>query len=180
MSWLYLAVLAGLFSSLFNYVNRYILRTNGDSTSFAWWFELLRTLIFILILPFDNFVSWSVKTIFLLLILGFVEFFSVYFYMKMHRFSQLSISTIILRLRIVWVPILALLLIGEKLKGFEYLGILIIFVGLSFVTSPKKFFVDNGVKLSFLNSIITAVLSMIVKLVSPFASASIITIAQGA
>ena len=179
MGWVILSALSGISSSLFNYVNRYVLKTNGDSTSFSWWFEVLRTFIFLLVLPFDSFFIWSYQTFFLLILLGLVEFFSVYFYMKMHSFSELSISTIVLRLRIVWVPILAFFLIGEKLGIKEYLGILIIFMGLSFVTSPRKFFIDKGIKLALLCSVITAFLSTVIKAVSPFASASIIAIAMG-
>lgn len=179
MGWIILSTLSGLSSSLFNYVNRYVLKANGDSTSFAWWFEVLRVIIFLIILPFDNFIIWSHKTIFLLLLIGIIEVFSVYFFMKMHSFSELSISSIVLRLRIVWIPIFAFFLVGEKLSLKEYLGIFIILIGLSFVTSPKKFFVDKGVKLALLSTVITALLSTVIKMATPLASASVISIAMG-
>lgn len=177
-NWILLAVVAGLASSLFNYIDRYVLRTNGDSTSFAWWFEVIRIIIFLLVLPFDYFLIVIPKSVLLLLGLGFVEFISVYTFMKMHKFSEISVSSIISRLRIVWVPILAFIFLGEKLKLLEYLGIATVFFGLSFVVSPAKTKKDEGVKFAFISSFVTAALSVLVKIASEFASAPIIILAM--
>ncbi|MFI5241219.1 MAG: EamA family transporter, partial [Microgenomates group bacterium] len=123
-------------------------------------------------------IIWSVKTVSFLLLLGVIELFSVYFYMKMHQFSHVSVSTIVLRLRLVWIPLLAFLFVGERLSYVNYMGIFTIFFGLSLVTTPKEFFYDKGIKLAFLCSFITAVLAVIVKIISPYVSASIIVLAM--
>lgn len=177
-NWLVLALAAGLFSVVFNYGCRYILKTNGDSSVFSWWFELFRVIIFLFILPFDFWINPSFNCFFLLTLIGLIEFVSIYFYSKMHRESELSVSTIILRLRIVWIPIVAFLIAGEKLSITNYLGVLLVFLGLSFISTPKKIFYDNGMWLAFVSSFITAAISILIKLVSENASASVISLAM--
>lgn len=177
-NWLILAVSAGLFSSIFNYGFRYVLKDDGDSSSFSWWFEFLRVVVILFILPFGFYVELNILTIMLLILIGLTEFISIYFYSKMHKESQLSISTIILRLRVVWIPIIAFLVMGEKLSLINYLGILIVFLGLSFISSPKKIVYDKGILLSFVCSVITAILSVMTKFLSPQVSPSIIVFAM--
>lgn len=175
-NWLILAILAGFFSSFFNYGFRHILKINGDSSSFSWWFELIRMLIFLFVLPFDYRFDLNYSSLLLFIGIGFVEFFSIYFYSKMHKESELSISTIVLRLRVVWIPILAFIFIGERLAIVNYLGVLIVFIGLSFISSPKKFFYDKGISLAFVCSLITSVLFLFTKELSVYASPSVIVI----
>jgi len=175
-NWLILAILAGFFSSFFNYGFRYVLKINGDSTSFSWWFELLRTIIFLFILPFDYRLDLSYSSLPLFAGIGIVEFLSIYFYSKMHKESELSISTIVLRLRVVWIPILAFVFMNERLTTVNYLGVLIVFIGLSFISSPKKFFYDKGILLAFICSLTTSLLFIFTKSVSHYASPSVIVI----
>lgn len=177
-NWLVLSVLAGLFSSLFNYGFRYVLKDNRDSSSFSWWFEFLRVLIILFILPFDFYLKLNLITIVLLLGIGFTEFLSIYFYSKMHKESELSVSTIILRLRIVWVPIAAFMISGERLSLTNYLGIFIIFAGLSFISSPKKIMYDKGMILSLICSLITAILAILTKSVSSNVSAPVVVLSM--
>lgn len=174
-NWIIFAIFGGLFSSIFNYGFRNLLKNGGDSTSLAWLFETFRVLILLVVLPFDFFVNFNSLTLFLLLLIGLIEFVSIYYYSKMHKENHLSISTIIVRLRVVWIPILAFFLIGESLSLISYIGIVVVFAGLSFVSSPKQLFYDRGVLISFVCSIITAVLIILVKLLSTNASPILIT-----
>lgn len=178
--WLLVSIFAGLCSSGFNYLNRYILRVNRDSTAYAWWFEALRTLFFIILMFFDSFINITLTNILILLLLGTVEFFSVYIFMKMHKFTHLSLSTIIARLRVIWVPILALVFLNEKLTVSEYLGMLVIFIGLTIVLSPKRIKIDKGVKITFISSLVVAVLSLVTKRASEIASTPFVLIFMGA
>jgi len=173
-----LATVGGLASSLFNYIDRHVLRVNGDASSFAWWFEFLRLVIFIFILPFDHFFIISFKSILIMLSLGVTEFISVYTFMKMHVFSELSVSSLISRLKLVWIPIIAFFLIGEELKILNYFGIFIVFLGLSFIVAPKKIRGDSGMKFALISSVMTGLLAVIVKMASSVASTSIIAIAM--
>ena len=177
-NWIILSVLGGLSSSVFNYSFRHVMKSDNDSSACSWWFETLRFLFALLILPFNFYTDLSFLTILLLLSLGLVEFLSIYFYSMMHKESQLSISTIVLRLRVVWVPILAFLFVGEKLSTLNYLGVLIVFIGLSFVSSPKKFIYDKAIYVSLLCSIITAILTILTKSVSSHASPTVVILAM--
>lgn len=143
--WVILAVLAGLGSNILNFFSRYILKDkDGDATAWAWTFEFLRLLFFLPFVFFDFKIDTSFKSLMILLSVGLTEFISVYFYMKMHKYTHLSISTILSRTRLIWVPVIAFLFFGERLSNLEYIGILILFFGLSIAVAPHKLFLDKG------------------------------------
>jgi drug/metabolite transporter (DMT)-like permease len=177
--WFIFALLGGVFSTTFNYINRYYLRDHGDAASYAWLFELTRTLLFFPLVFLNVPNQFTLNLILILLALGFIEFFSSYIYMKMHAYAHLSISTIVTRLRLVWVPILAFIFLSESLPAKDYVGIAIVFFGQSIIVSPRRFFFDRGVQFSFLSSITTSFLSLVMKKASELASTPLITISMG-
>jgi drug/metabolite transporter (DMT)-like permease len=143
MNWVFLAGGAGFASSVYNFFNRYALRDRGDATAYAWWFELIRLIFFGLMLPLDTHLKWGLRSLLTLFALGLVEFFSVYLFMKIHALTQLSLSTILTRLRVVWTPLLAFLLMREKLTSIEYLGIGVVFIGLAITLSSRDIKTDK-------------------------------------
>lgn len=144
MSWVLLALLSGLSSNISNFFSRYLLKDGQDSTVFAWFFEAVRVAFFIFLAIFDFRLVFTFTSIVLLLAMGVTEFISIYLYMKMHANAHLSISSLISRTRLVWVPFFAFFLIGEHLKISTYLGIAILFLGLVVATAPHKLFADKG------------------------------------
>src|SRR5581483_4634314 len=104
-----------------------------------------------------NSIHLNTHLVMLLFGAGIAEFCSIYTFVKMHSFAHLSISTIISRTLLIWVPILALLFLQEKIVISEYLGIGVIFFGLSLASSPKKIFLDRGLKFAYLFAFVTAV-----------------------
>lgn len=175
--WVVLAILAGLASNFFNFINRYVLKEEGDPTAWAFFFEFVRLIVFTIVLFFDFSIKLEFKSFILLFLVGFTEFVSVYLYMQMHKFSHLSISTIISRTRLIWIPIIAFLFFAEKLKLSEYLGIAILFLGLSIVVSPHKLFVDKGAVYANLAAFVIAINTIMFKLSIPYASNSLILVA---
>src|SRR6185503_10244985 len=174
-NWIFLAIVAGIASNAFNFMNRYLLKDQEDSTAFAWFFESIRFLFFtIAAILFEWKVVFTTQSILLFLLLGFTEWISVYWYMKMHKHSHLSISAILSRTRLIWVPIIAFFLIGETLKLSEYAGIFILFAGLTIVVSPKKLFVDKGATYASLSAFMIALNTVITKMALPYASNSFI------
>jgi len=111
-SWILLALIAGLASNASNFFSRFLLKNGEDSTVFAWYFEFVRLIVFALIAFFDFKLIITFKSILLLLAMGLSELACVYVYMKMHANSHLSISAIISRTRLIWVPFFAFLLLG--------------------------------------------------------------------
>ena len=175
--WVILAVLAGLGSNFFNFVSRFALKDDGDPSAWAFLYEFIRLVVFIAFLPFDFNLKFEFQTFQILFLVGFTEFISVYLYMQMHKFSHLSISTILSRTRLVWIPIIAFLFFGEKLQSMEYLGIVILFVGLSIVVAPHKLFIDKGAIYANLAAFAIAINTIMFKQAIPYASNSVILVA---
>jgi drug/metabolite transporter (DMT)-like permease len=96
-------------------------------------------------------------------IVGTIEIISVYVFMKMHLYSHLSISTIIQRTRLIWVPVIAYILLGERLGLFYYVGISVLFIGLSISAAPRKIMTDKGMQYAYLSAFFAAVLAIAVK-----------------
>lgn len=176
--WVLLAILAGLASNGFNFLNRFFLKEKGDATSWAWFFETARLIVFVFIAFFDFHLEFTLHSFILLLLLGLTEFISVFLYMKMHAYTHLSISTILSRTRLIWIPILVFLFLQQTLKPSEYLGIAILFIGISIVVSPHKFFIDKGAMFANGAAFFIAINTIIMKLLVPYASSSVIMIAM--
>lgn len=177
-NWIILAALAGIFSNVFNFFSRLFLKDDGDATSWAWTFETIRLVIFVFLAIFDFKLQFNLNNFLILLAVGLSEFISVYLYMKMHQYYHLSISTIISRTRLVWIPVIALIFLGERLTNLEYLGIFLLFAGLSIVVAPNKLFVDKGAIYANLAAFVIAINTIFQKQATPFASISLIMVAM--
>ncbi len=177
-TWVLFAAAAGLLSNVFNTLCRYFLKDKDDATVWAWFFEFGRLLVFSCIVIFDFSIKLEVKTFLLLLIVGLTELGGDYFTMKMHAYTQLSISTIISRTRMIWIPIIAFLLLGEHLQGLDYLGILVLFLGVSITVSPHKFFFDKGAMFANLGAVVLAFNTTLLKAALPQASYSVVLLAS--
>lgn len=172
--WLILAVLAGLFSNSFNFFNRYLLRGDEDSTVYSWYCGIIRFVSFFFFSIFDWNIIVSPNSLIIFILLGLTEFMSVYWYMKMHEFTHLSISTILSRIRLLWVPLIAFFLLAENLKPSEYLGILILFIGISITFKPAKLIVDKGAKYANLAAFVIALNVVLTKMGLTYASNSLL------
>lgn len=174
--WLTIAIAAGLFSNLTNFCARYALRKDKDPASFALGLEISRVLLFALLAFFDFQLIISWKSILILSLLGLVEPVSIYLFMKMHEYNQLSISSIISRSRMVWVAALAFIFLGESLRTMQYVGILILFLGLSIAVSPHRFFLDKGIRIATLSTIVAAIIAILIKSASVYASVPVLMV----
>ncbi|HSA84319.1 MAG TPA: DMT family transporter [Patescibacteria group bacterium] len=172
--WFILAVITGLASVCFNFINRVVLKDGDDPTAYAWYTEFLRFFVFGILVFFDWHIILTPYSILLFVLLGLTELFSVYWYMKMHAYSHLSISAIISRTRLIWVPLLAFFLVNEQLHLPDYIGILIIFVGISVTMAPKKMFIDKGALYANLSAFMIALNIVIAKMLLPYGSNAVI------
>lgn len=175
-NWVIIAIVAGLASNLGNFLFRYLLKEGDDATAYAWFHEAFRLVFFTVISIFSFHLIVDQKGLLLLLGLGIAEFFAAYTLMKMHAYSHLSISTIISRTRLIWVPLIAFILFREALTLPEYLGIGVLFVGLSVASSPKKIITDSGLKYAYLSAFTIALVNISLKLVAPYASTSVVMV----
>lgn len=178
MDWLTLTILGGLASTVFNIFNRAALKTNGDSSVYGWWFELLRMLIFIGLFMLNPVFPTDLLSYFWLFALGMVELVSIYFFMKAHQLTELSLSTIVIRLRLIWTPLFAYFLLGEHLQISEYLGIFIVLVGVIIAISPHTLRIDRGIVITLISSFVLTILSLIQKKTALIASPPLVMIAM--
>lgn len=161
--WLAFAIVAGMASNIANFITRKIIKDEKDVLTFSLFLEIFKVPIFTILAFFDFYINLSPKTVLLLVAIVASEPIAIYLYMKMHELNHLSISSIITRTRMIWVAILAFLLIGESLKIVNYIGIAVIFLGLSTVVSPRRFFVDKGIKIATLFSFEVAIFVVLLK-----------------
>ena len=176
-NWLFLIIISGLASNGFNTVLRHTLKNGQDSTAYAWWFEVLRTIIFLMLLPWDHQVVYSPTNLFWLIALGLSEVVAVYTYMRMHGTTELSISSTITRMRSIWIAILAFTFLGERLTPWQYIGIMIIVVGTLIARESGKVRVDKSLKTALIFTIASAVSAIIMKHTTTYASVSVINLA---
>lgn len=177
--WLILSLLTGLTSNAHNFLNRYVLKDGDDPTAYAWFFELGSTIFFCILLIFNWHLVLTPQSFLLFLLLGLTEFISIYWYMKMHSYSQLSISSILSRTRMIWIPILAFFFLAEQLRLIDYLSIAIIFIGVSITTAPNKLFIDKGALYANLSAFMIAINIIIMDLLLPYGSDTLINVVRG-
>jgi uncharacterized membrane protein len=173
-NWIFLSIIAGLASNAFNFLNRYLLKDKEDSTAYTWFYEVTRLFAFGVIAFFDWKLILTIQSLIIFILLGITEWIAAYWYMKMHEHAHLSISSILSRTRLIWVPILAYFIIHESLKTPDYIGIIILFVGLSVVVSPKKLFIDKGATFANLAAFMIALNIVITKMALPYGSNGVI------
>lgn len=176
-AWVILAILGGIGSNVYNFITRYVLKDGDDVMAFAWLFEVIRFLIFGAIILFEQLPPITLKTIALFVLVGAVELVSIYVWMKMHSYAQLSISSILIRLRLVLIPIFAFFFLREILHAGEYVGILILFVGIMIAGAPHKLTYDKGVRYAYVFSVVGALLAVVMKAASGVLSPAMIMFA---
>lgn len=174
--WITLSVLAGLFSNGANFIFRFMLRGNEDATGFAWYSEILRFVLFGAVAIFDWHFDVTVRSVVLGALIGITEVFAIYFTVRMHSLSHLSVSTLISRTRLIWVPLLAFLFVHEHLHSMDYLGIAILFVGIVIAVAPRQLVGDQGIKIAVLTAFLASVEIILTKLLVPYASVGAINV----
>lgn len=176
--WFTLSITSSLASTAFNFLSRYLLKDGDDATAYAWYNEALRFVIFFGLAFFDWRIIITPYSLLLFVLVGLSEFIGGYFYMKMHAYNELSISTILYRTRLVWVAIISFFFLGEQLQMVDYLGILIIFFGVTLTAAPKKLFIDKGVKYASLAGFVVAINVVLIKMLLPYGSPAVINTAM--
>src|SRR6185369_10833504 len=156
-SWIVIAFISGLLSNTSNFLHRFLLKDDQDPALYTWFLEVMRLIVAVIFLFFSFHLHLSTNTLLLLLALGGVEAISIYVYMKQHAFTALSISTIISRTRLIWTALFAFVFLGEHLSPISYVGIVILFLGLSVGTAPHKIMADRGMKFAYLSAILISI-----------------------
>lgn len=174
MNWFILALLAGAASNFFNIFNRSSLKEKGDSTVYAWWFELFRFLVFFIVFLTSPLIPPQPIAYIYLILLGLIEVSSVYFFMRSHRITELSLSTFVIKLQLIWTPLLAFIFINERLSLFDYCAIVIILLGIFIAVYTKGMKQDKGVTTTLISSLLISLLALFVKKAAEYTSTPLI------
>lgn len=150
------------------------MQEKDDPTMYAWYFETVRFIFFACIAFFDWKLLITPRSLFLFMLLGITELIASYWLMKMHSYSHLSISSIVSRTRLIWVAVLGFIFIGESVKVSEYIGMIVLFIGLAITVAPKRIVSDKGIRYAHLDAFMIALNVVITKLALPFGSNSVI------
>ncbi len=175
--WAILAGAGGLFSNAGNFLFRFILREKEDPVAFALYSELLRLLLFGIVAFFDWHFVVTAKSITLVVLIGIVETAVIYYIVRMHSLSHISISTLLSRTRLIWVPILAFIFVHEQLQGLDYLGIVVLFIGITIAVAPRHLMRDQGMKFALVSAFLASVEIVLTKMLLPYASVGVINAA---
>lgn len=162
--WLLIAIGAGLISNVSNFLARHIVKNDKDILAFSFFLEAFKIVFFVILALFDFRFNLTPITTVLLIVMIISEPISIFLYMKMHEHNELSISSLISRTRMIWATIFGIIFLGEVLKPINYLGLIILFLGLSSVVAPKKFFIDKGIKYTTIFSLEVAIYSVLLKM----------------
>lgn len=171
--WILLVIFASLGSILFNYLNRKNLKDGADSTVYAWLFEVIRLFLFLIMVPFDYRLTLTTDSVLLFLGLGGIELIAMYLFAKVHAHNELSVSSIITRLRILVVPVVAFIFLGEKLTNIQYLGVALTFLGSIALAMNGKIRASTGLKYALSFSLISGISTVVLKAATTYASTSV-------
>ncbi len=165
--WFWLTVLAGTASAGHHLVDRYVLRDGKDPIAFAFLFELLQIILILPVLPFDFKATFEAIPMLLLFLTGMIEILTMILFVNMHKYVEVSISSIIMRLRTVWVVLLAYLFLGERLTVNGVMGTILVLAGLSVVSlqkfNKKAISSSKALIFPFLFSLTTAIETTLMK-----------------
>lgn len=179
-NWFLLTLIAGISSNLFGTLNRHLLHNGGDSTAYGWWFETFRFIIFSILALFNFSLILSFPNIALLFSLGISEVVGIFLFMKMHAHTELSLSSVVMQLRVIWVPLFAFMYLSEHLTVFQYLGVFAVFVGCLLVMWRGQTNFNKNIRYALLFSLVSAISSLLQKQATLIASTPVIIAAFSA
>lgn len=171
--WLIYTIIVGLGSNISNFLLRVVLKDHQDATAHAWIVTTIRGVVFLLFCMVDFRLEFSTRSILTLGLLGVCETLALTFMMKMHANSELSLSTILTRTRLLWTPIFAFILYKEILHSIEYIGIIILFVGISMSSSRSSIKTDKGQWYALGFGLMSTIIALLLKSSYQFASPSV-------
>lgn len=148
--------------SVSNVLYRTTLKESLDASASTWILQLLRFICALVIIVWLG-ISFDIRSIVILSILGLIEVVGMYAYMRMHAASALSVSAIVQRSRIIWTAILAAIFVGETFTPIQLGGLLVLFLGVSAVAAPHKLRGDKGVQFALLSAFLFSITTIMIK-----------------
>lgn len=158
--WFWLSAIAGIASASEKILNRIALKDRGNVLAYSF---LYMSLISLLSLPFSLPFKISPDYYFVGLLLLQSIFWSlgtIFSFLSQTK-TDVSLSMIISRARMLWMIPLGALFLNEKLSYYSIIGVAIIFAGLIVLFYKTQYHKHQGVHLMFFGSIFVALGSIV-------------------
>lgn len=158
--WFGLAALAGLASAFDKVLNRAALKDRGNSLAYSVVYSFLVGLVSLpFVFPLEIQFN-SVVVLQIVLLSVFWAGASATMFLA-HTSTDVSLSSIISRTRILWIIPFGYLILGERVSSASVLGTFVVFIGLAILFIKGDYHKHKGVHLVFLSSIFAALGSVL-------------------
>lgn len=156
--WFWLAITSGFFSALSKVVTRMALKDQESTVIYSFLFIFLMSLLFLpFSLPFDTKILSDRNLLFIIALQGLFWSLTTVFSFASQARTDVSLSMIVSRSRILWMIPLGFLFLGESPSFFSVIGMITIFLGLALLFYKGSFHNHRGVQFMALASICGAV-----------------------
>ena len=136
--WFWVVVVSGFLSSIRQLLNRLLLKDKGDSLAFAFFYQAVGAFLILPFLFFGLKLPETFLPYFLLIIVIILDTLCIYLIMESYKHLEISLRTIIYQLRVFWVLVLSVLILGDSLSFGKILGISLVFGGISLAVFEKR------------------------------------------
>lgn len=136
--WFWLAIIGGTIGSLKKLLNRFILRENGDSLAFAFFYQAIGAALAIPLFVFGLKFPTNIFPYLLLGIIGIVDTLPTFLTMESFKYLEVSLRTIVSQVSMFWVLIFSAMILGESLNFNKVIGVCLIFGGIAIAVFQKR------------------------------------------
>lgn len=136
--WFWLAITSGIIGTGKELLNRVVLREKGDSLAFGFLYQAVPVVCALPLFVFGLKFPTSLFPYLLLGVIGVVDTLSVFLIMESFKYLEVSLKAIIYQLRLFWVLMLSIVILGETLNPDKIIGVCLIFGGISLAVFKQK------------------------------------------
>lgn len=149
--WFWLAIISGAIGTLRELLNRIILKNRGDTLAFSFLYQVFAAVFALPFFVLGLRLPTSFFPYLILIALGVLDTLSIFLIMESYKYLEVSLRTIVYQLRLFWILMLSIILLGEGLNLGKIIGVGLIFSGISLAIFKKT-------KVSWLKKIVIRVL----------------------
>ncbi|HEX9804287.1 MAG TPA: DMT family transporter [Candidatus Dojkabacteria bacterium] len=155
--WILFSVLAGTCFSLSSLVSRYVLRAQKDSWAFSFFYSVIGALVVLPLFIFKAKVSDEFGDWLILILVSFLIVFHNYLLFKATNFLEASVTGSVLKFRLVFVFVFAVILSNTDANLAKIIGIIFAIIsGVILLSGIGKRFSRKGIILTLLSTIVYA------------------------
>ena len=136
--WFWVIIFSGLIGVIKQILNRLILKKDGDSLAFAFFYQLIGAASAIPFLLLSFKFPRQILPYFLLLLIGIVDTLPTFLTMESFKYLEISLRTIFSQTRMFWLLLFSALILNESLSFDKIIGVCLIFSGIAVAVFRKS------------------------------------------